>query len=52
MVMPGLQDAHIHGVSVGNPVCSLDYQPLTEDEFIGRLEACLADPAYGEGDDA
>ncbi|MFG6176887.1 amidohydrolase [Halomonas sp. THAF12] len=47
MVMPGLQDAHIHGITAGRAQCDLDYRPLSVDEFTAHLEGCLADPAFG-----
>jgi predicted amidohydrolase YtcJ len=45
MVMPGLQDGHIHGVT-NDPqkTCDLQAKPLTVDEFRARIRACLADP--------
>ncbi|SDL26537.1 hypothetical protein SAMN05661010_01262 [Modicisalibacter muralis] len=51
MVMPGLQDAHIHGITAGQPQCDLEYQPLTVDEFKARIAACLDNPAFGSGAD-
>lgn len=52
MVMPGLHDGHIHGITVGNPTCDLEYQPLTVEEFQARITTCLGDPQYGaEPDD-
>ncbi|UYG07410.1 amidohydrolase [Halomonas sp. M4R1S46] len=47
MVMPGLQDAHIHGITAGRAQCDLDYRPLSVDEFTAHLEGCLADPDFG-----
>ncbi|MBB3231833.1 amidohydrolase [Halomonas stenophila] len=47
MVMPGLQDAHIHGITAGRAQCDLDYRPLSVDEFTAHFEGCLADPDFG-----
>lgn len=47
MVMPGLHDAHIHGITAGRTQCDLDYRPLSVDAFTAHLEGCLADPTFG-----
>lgn len=43
MVMPGLQDAHIHvglaGVRLA--ACNLQYEPLTTAQFQQKIQACL-----------
>ena len=43
MMMPGLVDGHIHPLMGGAMLrsCSLDYQPLTEQQFLSRIQACL-----------
>ena len=41
MVMPGLHDGHIHGVTAPADECSLNYEPLTVAELQGRIQACL-----------
>ena len=43
MLMPGLVDAHMHPQSGGSRLlnCSLDYQPLTVQQFQARIQACL-----------
>lgn len=43
MVMPGLQDGHSHPSVAGEILssCSLDYEPLTEEEFGARIQDCL-----------
>lgn len=52
MVMPGLHDAHIHGVTVGRPRCDLEYLPLTVAEFRTRIGGCLRNSEFGtEPDD-
>lgn len=51
MVMPGLQDAHVHGITVGHPLCDLDYLPLTVEEFLGRIGQCLQNPEFGAAPD-
>ncbi|MBA0126577.1 amidohydrolase [Haloechinothrix sp. YIM 98757] len=51
MVMPGIHDAHIHGISEGHPRCDLDYQPLTVAEFEARIEECANNPEFGTGAD-
>ena len=37
MVMPGLHDGHIHGITEAADACSLDYEPLTVAEFTARI---------------
>jgi predicted amidohydrolase YtcJ len=52
MMMPGLQDVHIHGVTApAYERCNLKADPLTVPELQARLKACLENPAYGSGDD-
>lgn len=51
MVMPGLQDAHIHGVMADRPRCDLEYQPLSVEQLQRRVQACLANPQFGGNDD-
>jgi predicted amidohydrolase YtcJ len=52
MVMPGLQDVHIHGVTApAYERCNLKADPLTVPELQARLTECLENPAYGSGDD-
>lgn len=57
MVMPGLQDGHIHDVTKPDqPTCDLGGKPLTVDEFRSMVAACLEDPtlhtaAPGAADD-
>lgn len=43
MVMPGLQDGHIHTLSGGEGImaCNLRYAPLTIAQFQERIQACL-----------
>jgi predicted amidohydrolase YtcJ len=52
MVMPGLQDGHMHplGGGAGLLKCSLDYQPLTVEQFKTRIAKCLADTTDKEPD--
>jgi predicted amidohydrolase YtcJ len=52
MVMPGLQDGHMHplGGGAGLLKCSLDYAPLTVEEFKTRIAKCLSDTADQEPD--
>lgn len=52
MVMPGLQDGHSHPSVAGEILssCSLDYEPLTEEEFGQRIQGCL-DRTSGEEPD-
>src|SRR3954452_8065812 len=47
MVMPGLQDGHMHplGGGAGLLKCSLDYEPLTVEQFKARIAKCLSDTA-------
>ncbi len=51
MVMPGLQDAHIHGISAERPQCDLDYQPFSVEDFKSHLKDCLGNPEYGSNND-
>jgi len=43
MMMPGLVDGHVHPVGGGAQLrtCSLQYLPLTQDQFLQRIQACL-----------
>jgi predicted amidohydrolase YtcJ len=41
MVMPGLHDGHIHGITATADECSLQYEPLTVPELSARIKACL-----------
>lgn len=43
MLMPGLVDGHLHPIGGGAMLrsCNLEYQPLTEAEFLGRIQTCL-----------
>lgn len=52
MVMPGLQDAHIHEMLGGELAlkCDLQFAPLTLDQFKQRIGACLKDTADKEPD--
>ncbi|MCG4256358.1 amidohydrolase [Acetobacter senegalensis] len=47
MLMPGLVDGHMHPLRGGERLvlCSLQYLPLTKQEFSDRIKACLVDPA-------
>ena len=52
MVMPGLQDGHIHDVTRSEQkTCDLAADPLTVPELQARLRACLDDPALGGPND-
>lgn len=51
MVMPGLQDAHIHGIMADRPRCDLEYQPLSVEQLQNRVQTCLANPDFGGKDD-
>lgn len=43
MVMPGIQDGHVHSLAGGSALagCSLNYEPLTVEEFQSRIQECL-----------
>jgi predicted amidohydrolase YtcJ len=43
MAMPGLVDGHIHPFNGGRMLrsCNLQYSPLTETQFLARIQACL-----------
>lgn len=43
MAMPGLVDGHIHPFNGGRMLrsCNLEYRPLTQAEFLSRIQACL-----------
>lgn len=43
MVMPGLQDGHVHTLSGGEALnaCNLHYAPLTVAQFQEQIQACL-----------
>jgi predicted amidohydrolase YtcJ len=52
MVMPGLQDGHIHDVTRSDQkTCDLEAAPLSVPELQARLRACLDDPELGGPDD-
>ncbi|HEX5618036.1 MAG TPA: amidohydrolase [Solirubrobacteraceae bacterium] len=52
MVMPGIQDGHIHDVTRSDQkTCDLEAAPLTVPELQARLRACLDDPALGGPND-
>jgi hypothetical protein len=52
MVMPGLQDGHIHDVTRSDQkTCDLKADPLSVPELQARLRACLDDPALGGPND-
>ena len=44
-LMPGLVDAHMHPMAGGEQLntCSLNYEPLTVDQVIEKITACLED---------
>ncbi|MXO65281.1 amidohydrolase [Altericroceibacterium endophyticum] len=53
MVLPGLIDGHMHPLAGGAMLtaCSLDYEPLTIDQILQRITACLkedSDAAPGD----
>lgn len=51
LMLPGLIDGHVHPIGGGAMLntCSLEYLPLTEQQFLDRIQACLdADPDAGE----
>src|SRR3954454_19472966 len=52
MVMPGLHDGHMPPLAGGAGLlkCSLDYQPLTVEQFKARIAKCLTDTADKEPD--
>lgn len=51
MVMPGLHDMHIHALGVVSPeMCDLDSKPMSLDELVPVLQACLETFAVAEGD--
>lgn len=51
MVMPGIHDGHIHGVTnPAQPTCDLEAAPLTIPEFQARVQACLDDPRFHTGE--
>lgn len=50
MVMPSLQDGHIHGIvglGTNQRECSLGYELLTHDALRAGIQACLDDPELG-----
>ncbi len=52
MVMPGLHEGHIHDVERSDQkTCDLKADPLSMPELQARIQACLNDPALGDGDD-
>ncbi len=52
MLMPGLVDGHSHPLAGGSSqrACNLDYLPLTEAEFLGRIQTCLDNAKAGDDD--
>jgi len=47
MVMPGLHEGHIHGVTKSDrPDCNMGAGPLTVPEFQAKVQACLDDPQF------
>lgn len=53
MMMPGMIDGHIHPLSGGGMIraCNLNYQPLTEAQFLAGIQTCLdADGNAGPDD--
>jgi predicted amidohydrolase YtcJ len=52
MMMPGLVDGHVHPVGGGAQLrtCSLEYLPLTREQFLQRIQRCL-DESDGGPDD-
>jgi len=52
MLMPGLEDGHMHPLSGGSGLlkCSLDYLPLTLEQMKSRIAQCLKDTADKEPD--
>ncbi|MCY1646620.1 amidohydrolase [Caulobacter sp. SL161] len=52
MLMPGLVDGHSHPLAGGSSqrACNLDYLPLTEAEFLERIQACLDKAKAGDDD--
>lgn len=52
MVMPGLQDGHIHDVTRSDEkTCDLKADPLTVPELQAKIQACLDDPELGGPND-
>ena len=52
MVMPGLQDGHIHDVTRSDrKTCDLKADPLSVPELQARIQACLNDPELGGSGD-
>lgn len=43
VLMPGFVDGHVHPLGGGAQLqlCNLEYLPLTTDQFLGRIQACL-----------
>lgn len=43
VLMPGLVDGHVHPLGGGTQLqlCNLEYLPLTTDQFLARIQACL-----------
>lgn len=52
MLMPGLEDHHIHALSGGRNLlaCSLGYAALTRDEMLTAIQGCLDDTSDKEPD--
>jgi predicted amidohydrolase YtcJ len=50
MVMPGIHEGHIHGVTnPDQPPCDLGAGPLTVSEFQAKVQECLDDPRFHRG---
>jgi predicted amidohydrolase YtcJ len=49
MMMPGLVDGHVHPVAGGAQLrtCSLQYLPLTREQFLQRIQKCLDESKGG-----
>jgi predicted amidohydrolase YtcJ len=49
MMMPGLVDGHVHPVGGGAQLrtCSLQYLPLTREQFLQRIQRCLDESKGG-----
>jgi hypothetical protein len=50
MVLPGLHDVHIHLFGLPEPdTCTLDSQPLSLDDMVGKVKECLDGREPGDG---
>lgn len=54
VLMPGFVDGHIHPLGGGAQLqlCNLEYRPLTEDQFLARIQACLDKEPNAAADEA